>query len=292
MGKKFSQSKLAQIIELYLTGEYNCHSLAKKLDISPMGVWRVLKRHNIPINNDLSEIYRIYNIDHNYFDSIDSERKAYWFGLLMADGCIKDDRDVLSIGLKEEDKYLLEMLRDDLKSNKPLYFRDLRSKNPTWSNSYTIDFNSKILVSRLIELGCVPRKSLSLEFPKEQDLPRYLLKHFIRGYIDGDGCICLSKTRPIISVNLVSTEMFCNSLALYIKEELNIHCSYTAKVRKDIQTTSRILSISGNLQVLKFLDWLYENASIFMLRKYNKYVLGKNILLNRKIKCQHPHGNV
>lgn len=281
MGKKFTEEKLQVIITKYQSGEYNCHSLAKELNISPMGVYNVLKRYNIPIENNLSEIYRKYTINHDYFDIIDCERKAYWIGLLFADGCNKDDRHVFSLQLKEEDKYLLEILRYDLGSNKPLYFNNLSKKCKTWNDCYTIEFNSKRLTERLSELGCIPRKSLLLEFPKEEHIPRIYWKHFIRGYIDGDGCISLDKRRGRLYVSLVSTQNFCCEFANFIKSELDINCSYTAKVNKQKETTSRVLSINGNLQVVKFLNWLYEDATLYMERKYNIYIDGKKLLEDR-----------
>ena len=43
--------------------------------------------------------------------------------------------------------------------------------------------------NRLIELGCTPQKSLTLKFPDESIFKsKDLIRHFIRGYFDGDGC--------------------------------------------------------------------------------------------------------
>lgn len=45
------------------------------------------------------------------------------------------------------------------------------------------------MANDLINLGCIPRKTLVLKFPNESTVPKQLIKHFIRGYMDGDGCI-------------------------------------------------------------------------------------------------------
>lgn len=56
--------------------------------------------------------------------------------------------------------------------------------------------SNKKLVSDLIKLGCVPCKSLILTFPnKEIFKTDDLVKHFIRGYFDGDGCISYSSNK-------------------------------------------------------------------------------------------------
>lgn len=149
------------------------------------------------IDNNRSEMYRIYPLNQKYFDIIDDEYKAYWLGLLYADGCNKDDRGSWSIELQEQDKYLLDGLNKSLNCEKPLLFRDLKSKKPNWSNSYTLEINSKYMCERLTELGCHPRKSLTLKFPTENQVPVHLLQHFIRGYIDGDGCIFYLKKENV-----------------------------------------------------------------------------------------------
>jgi len=43
----------------------------------------------------------------------------------------------------------------------------------------------------LLKLGLTPRKSLTIEFPK--NVPNQYLSHFIRGYFDGDGCVAIMK---------------------------------------------------------------------------------------------------
>jgi intein/homing endonuclease len=45
----------------------------------------------------------------------------------------------------------------------------------------------KKLHDDLVKHGCVEKKSLILQFPK--DLSQELISHFVRGYFDGDGCI-------------------------------------------------------------------------------------------------------
>ena len=43
----------------------------------------------------------------------------------------------------------------------------------------------------LTNLGCCPNKTRALKFP---NIPNSLYKHFIRGFLDGDGCIRVGKT--------------------------------------------------------------------------------------------------
>lgn len=80
---------------------------------------------------------------------------------------------------------------------------------------------SKHFKTRLCELGCIPNKSLILKFPDENLVPKNLIKHFIRGYFDGDGCISysfLNKEKDIISprLSLLGTENFLNGCMEYL----------------------------------------------------------------------------
>lgn len=51
---------------------------------------------------------------------------------------------------------------------------------------YFIRIVNKQLYVRLSQLGMTPRKSLTLSFPK---VPEEFLADFVRGYLDGDGCV-------------------------------------------------------------------------------------------------------
>ena len=126
---------------------------------------------------------------------------------------------------------------------------------------------------RLEELGVVYNKSLILEFPTEEQCPRHLLKHFIRGYFDGDGSICywFSKNAnyPKIEASIVSTENFCVKLMEYLYNEVGIISKYRKK--KDCEKTTRILKIWKNEYIFIFMNWLYSESTVYLKRKYDKY---------------------
>lgn len=76
-------------------------------------------------------------LNHNYFEEINTEKKAYFLGLIMADGCVmklKRSKNgysyVTSISLIEEDKYLLEELCKEVESNLKVktYYRENKGK--------------------------------------------------------------------------------------------------------------------------------------------------------------------
>ena len=52
---------------------------------------------------------------------------------------------------------------------------------------------SEKTVNDLIDKGCFRNKTKILKFPTEDQVPKHLIHHFIRGYIDGDGSISYYK---------------------------------------------------------------------------------------------------
>ena len=68
----------------------------------------ILKKNNIiPRNKSIAN--RIYFCDDNYFEKIDSKDKAYFLGLLMADG--NKYKNTVRIELQEKDKSILELFK-------------------------------------------------------------------------------------------------------------------------------------------------------------------------------------
>lgn len=227
-----------------------------------------------------------YKIDNTVFEKIDSKEKAYWLGFLYADGfTIFDDKRYLyklGIKLSSKDYTHVEKFKSFLNTNQPIrtiyvkkdvYIGD-RKINTSQGFSEFVLSNKKI-VHDIIKLGCFPKKSLILEFPESSIVPDNFINHFIRGYFDGDGCLSLKKNNKNISIRgdlvIVSTYNFLYHLKNLITEKFNFYTS-------DIKTlkTDKIhrISLSGNVKLEIFLDWLYtdSNSDIILDRKYQKYL--------------------
>ena len=142
--------------------------------------------------------------DDTLFEDIDNEEKAYWLGFLFADGNITYDLDKtkykIELGLATIDYNHLEKYKTFLKYNKDIKFRSS-------TNSCRIIVGSKKACEDLIKLGCTPKKSLILKFPK--NIREDLLSHFIRGYFDGDGSISICKnTNRLKTICILGTLNF------------------------------------------------------------------------------------
>ena len=178
------------------------------------------------------------------------------------------------MSLQEEDKDILEQIRLELNSEKPLIYLDYSKKHDGgyhYKNQYRLSIYSAHLCKSLEDKGMIPDKSLSLVFPEWLDKKFY--SHFIRGYFDGDGSfhnpyLNGKKRQPLIT--FTSTLQFCERLRQVLIQELNIPGGgiYDASCHNNV---TKVYSICGMNQTKTVLDWLYADAEMYLTRKYNVY---------------------
>jgi intein/homing endonuclease len=129
---------------------------------------------------------------------------------------------------------------------------------------------NKHLWTTLNNYGCTPRKSLTLKFPDKTIFKsKDLIRHFIRGYFDGDGCVTLQKNKYSIRpyVSIIGTWEFLNSIEHYLNYPT------LAKIYKDKRSQKNTYTLwFKTIESFDFLDKVYENATIYLNRKYNRYL--------------------
>ena len=193
------------------------------------------------------------------FETIDTEEKAYWLGFLYADGSVGSREHKIELGLAEQDLKQIEKFRDFIGIMNKISYR------PT-TKSYRYSFRSESCKKDLIKQGCVPKKSLILNFPTKDQVPQNLIRHFIRGYFDGDGWF--TNTESCFQIGIIGTEDFIkgflDNIEIYNKENkiFNVHRENGAK---------RYV-FSAYTDVLNFLNWIYKDATIYLDRKYEHYL--------------------
>jgi len=213
----------------------------------------------------------------SYFDKIDTEEKAYWLGFIAADGHNNNKDGVIRIVLAVKDVQHLFKFAKSLKMKKTCVKIEEPRNNPykildrliVGGSTCTISIHSKWMSNSLLNLGITQNKSLSLALPTTKIVPLCLMRHYIRGYFDGDGCITSSYSNYAerYRVIFVGSVVFCQDLAKLVRSILNINIGLWNKPSLKI----KYLGISGNRQVLAFMDWMYKDSTISLDRKYLKY---------------------
>ena len=267
---KISNELEQKIIKTYNEG-YSYVNTGKICNVNPSTVQRVLKRNNVHIRNN-QEKSKIYYCDENYFEKIDTPEKAYWLGFIYADGYISITHNQYKFGisLAEKDCILLKKLNFFLKSSYPIN----TYKQTTGYSKDTIYcrllISSQKIVEDLIKHGVVEHKTNVLQKP---NIDKHLIPHFIRGYIDGDGCITCSERKDktiAYKVKILGTESILDFIKAFIEENKIATINQYYKRQPD-QTVSSI-DFGGNEQVRNFLDLIYKDSTIHLERKYEKYL--------------------
>lgn len=205
-----------------------------------------------------------YKIDKNLMDNIDSEEKAYWLGFFYADAYNNEKLGRLVIELQEHDKnHLTKCAKFFGKPRKP--FKQIKNKGKYIA--YRLELNSKHLTKMLADKGCHQTKSFDITFPFWID--KNLIRHFIRGYFDGDGCLYVNKSEDQLGMHITSTKEMITAIHDLLMKELNIN-SYISYPEKYTGNTCRLDS-GGSRRISKFCEWLYEGATIFLDRKRKIY---------------------
>lgn len=269
------QDQVDHIINLY-NSKNSITKISKLLNIGRDVIARHLKESGVIIRKLGSDL-RKYPLREDYFDNIDSEDKAYFLGLLFADGCNhRNDKKKISISLQSCDKDILSKFSQYLYGAENLQFIKTRKH---YKDQYCLSIHSTHVSDVLNTLGCVARKSLVLKFP---DIQEKLIKHFIRGYFDGDGSLYYytRRNKPEYTLSIVSTKDFTDKLKYILNKELNIHVCDKLTGNNNITHT---IYVRGNKQVSKLLDWLYLDTNLYLERKYNKYLELKSLHNNKLI---------
>ena len=250
--------------------------LADKYEVKRQSISSRLKAMGIEVVNNQNKV----KFNENIFDSVDTEEKAYWLGFIYADGYIKYNEEgekpsyIFELSLSVEDvehlrKFNLFMghIKDNVKIGNSKCEGKI-FKRCRWGIA------NKHLWNILNNYGCTPRKSLTLKFPDESifiESNKYskeeLIKHFIRGYWDGDGCLSwCDKDHKQPHVSVLGTEDFLTE----IKSHLPLKYDYVLGYNNKSEIT-RALSLHGR-NGYELADYLYKNATIYLDRKYNKYL--------------------
>ena len=260
----------------YAAGE--CTSvLAAEYGCSLMTVHNWCQRNGVPMRS-VGSGSRRYTLNESYFDIIDTEEKAYWLGLLGADGYVSRRSNSIELGLSgEEEKELLHRFARALGTNAPISPHRLKYTGAQAAHRLTI--SSARMKASLVRHGITPVKSLTYQL--NRSLPPHLFRHYLRGYFDGDGSVSI-KLKGGVLVGVTSSPMFIAGLAQEIKAQLGLE----AHVERPTDRRCRNLKIGGNFVSFLFLDWLYRDATIYLPRKHAKYVRCRDAVIER---LTNPH---
>lgn len=281
MKQKYTNNQIYNIYDKYV--KEGSQSLVKFANTNkiPIGVLRYhFKKLNLKLIPQ-KIVNRKFQIDENFFEIIDSEEKAYILGFLYADGNNNDKNHKVCLSLSKKDEDILIKISKIIFSNN---INIINTKNNTMSN---LNIINKKISNDLTKHGCVPNKTFLLKFP---ELNKKLYNHFIRGYFDGDGMLTITNRLYRHCKNYSSTANFSITstkemltVIQNIFENMKIHAQITKRY-KNRNNNNYTLRVSGNHNIKKIGNYIYNNATIYLNRKYKNYLLLCNLCLKTKQK--------
>lgn len=270
---EFTDEQVSTIIEMYESG-MTLKAIGEALGISRTPIKRVLQENKCQ-TRDQSHCNRKFELNENYFDTIDTPNKAYIFGLLYSDGCNYPKQNLIRLSLQEKDRDILEKVKKEIGSNFPLRRVERTKYSPNWQPLYELEFHNQHLSEQLEKMGMVNNKSYFAEFPT--CVPDEFLRDFVRGYVDGNGSVGFYDYPRY--VNVTSTLKFCATLSSIIKEKLEISVHIYGKKTCD----AKMLAINKSKDILKFLNWIYDGSELHLCRKYEAYLEIKEYMTKKTL---------
>lgn len=215
----------------------------------------------------------------NFFESIDTEIQAYLLGFHTADGCCNPDKGTVRFSLQERDSEIIYLYKDFISPDARIFVpqkRKLFDKKTGGvydrKDLFGIDIYSKPICDSLTKHGVGKNKTyLQINIPKMND---DLIRHFIRGYFDGDGCLTWTvlgqnTSRP----NLIRGHVFFTSKTETLLKDIQeyflkngILCNILHEVKKEVYS----LRVSRG-QLPKLFKLFYEDSNFYLKRKYEKF---------------------
>lgn len=243
-----------QIVEDYKS--LTVIDLAKKYNISKRHVYLTLNKHNVKI---------IRKTNRNFYDESFFFKKTpeayYFFGFLLGDGnlFISPKTHAISIVLDNKDYELLYMFSNWLSFDpKKIYFNNrhcccLRITGKNFILNNVLHFK---------KFGLVPNKTYEAVLP---DISGKLIKPFLVGLIDSDGCIQFSKKG--YSISLAGNKPILN----WVSEQFR-KIGFDGKIFEYWRTESHgSIRIGRKNDVLKLTKLLnVKNMPFAMYRKWGK----------------------
>lgn len=250
--------------QLYEECSIPIYKLAMLYDASDV----TLREYMIKNGTKIKGHHTSYDYSNNYFQNINTMDRAYFLGLMMADGNVRLEQEkyhTVSIALNQEDGYIIDKFKEKSNLHATCKLSQRLCRGKIRHTAY-LSVRSKQLFEDLVKWGVYPNKSIkgTCAMPI---LEQKFIPHFIRGYFDGNGIaykdgkigFCGAKQLMYDIRNVLITE--CDASAVKVTYNNMNHIFYITWSNKHI--------------VKNILKYMYQDAQdLFLTRKYNKVVEG------------------
>lgn len=201
---------------------------------------------------------RVLDVDEHYFDTIDSEEKAYWLGFLIADGSVLRNGKglALSLVLQTRDASHIQKFKTALASEAPITTRN--------EGKHTgITIYSTAMCRALSALECYRKKSTVHGTPV---IRADLLRHMYRGWFDGDGHLSYAPAMHGWTFAVIGSPTFLTDFQRWLSVTADV--GFTKVI---VRGPVIMVRYNGGPQIARIMHVLYDGATIYLDRKHETY---------------------
>jgi hypothetical protein len=251
-----------KVVALYLQGKklreiaaevFGTKSIVRLLSIlvkHPESGYKPGRRTNRP---------RKYHFDQAFFEQVDNEAKAYFFGWICSDGWIKYQNGIplaVCLEIQSRDREVLEAWRGLMGEKAPPITERVHKDG---SRKARLVFHSTKMAHDLERLlGCGHDKTHDLG-DVTGAVPPELMRHFVRGVCDGDGSAFISPYR--LRITFRGTKAFLEALKQVIPEPMQLTIG---------NQKWPSLHTNTHRAACRLAYWMYYKATYLLTRKWIK----------------------
>lgn len=191
----------------------------------------------------------------NLFQEIKTEHDAYFLGFITADGYVNEDRGFLSINQKIEDRDVLDKFLDYANAN---FSVSLFTNNITNRKIAAAELDCRNVVDNLVKLGI--RQAKSTKEKPILNMPELLIRHYIRGFFDGDGYVSKKHNK----IGCCGSFEMLEYIILAINKYLDVPIINVKQENKS--ALFRLCYCGSNAK--KVMEYLYKDSTVHLDRKY------------------------
>jgi hypothetical protein len=252
---------LEQIKILY--PDFGATDISKMLKIRQTTIKKIIDDNNLKlIKNRRINIEDFYNIQ--------KKEISYLLGLIWSDGHVAKRNNMVNIECISEDMLFFKEILDRI--GKWSYHNrqrnDSRNTKPS-TNAYICDS----LLHEFLEKNDYLEKSLKSPNIIMSKISKELVKYFVLGIIDGDGCFYYKEN---IASQFILTGTLKQDWDLFIEifNSIDVDCSIVRfPSKKTGYSQLRVTNKNDIRKIGKFIYFTFEDDGIGLRRKYEKYKL-------------------
>jgi len=255
------------VVNAYLEGKSG-PEIATELNITPTTVYAHLRKTGQSIRT-VSDYDLEGDCSHDYFEVIDRPEKAYWLGLLLADGCVSKENEVI-LSLHVRDIDTVRAFKSALSSCAKITIREqlnkrVRGGKPFRSTCAAVHIRSRRLCAALAKHGILPGKTRNPRMVR--GVPPEFERDFWRGAVDGDGWVVFSM-RPNGSSQFIVGFTGGMPVVKAFQRFCRQHCPTRAEIKPNHSVHSFVVT---DWFAYDMANLMYGKAAIYMRRKFERY---------------------